>query len=397
MSNSLETVTSEKRDTEAFPMGAILIRLIRLPLSASVRFVALLLVAAPALAQTYLGTAQPYAVLAGSAVTCTTTATIVGNLGISPSDASSITGPCIVTGTTNVAAAAAGAKTDLATAYNALAGQTCNTDLTGLDLGGMTLTPGTYCFSTSAQLTGTLTLNALGNPAAVFIFKIGSTLTTASSAQVSVINGGAATSCGVSWQIGSSATLGTSTAFVGNVVALSSIILNTGAGVSGGRVLARNAAVTLDTSTVSAAACTGYPGTGLPLAPGNGSITIIKNTVGGDGTFSYTGAQSFSILTASGTGSNATAFPSVAPGTYNVTETVPAGWNLTGLTCSNGSTVNRGTATANVAVAADEVMTCTFTNTRATPIANVPTMSQWMYVLLGIMLLATGWIHFRRR
>ena len=322
---------------------------------------------APALAQTYLGTAKPYAVLAGSAVTCTTLATITGDLGISPNGASSITGPCAVTGATNVAAAAAGAKTDLVTAYNSLAGLACNSNLTGQDLGGMTLTPGVYCFSSSAQLTGTLTLNAQGNPDAVFIFQIGSTLTTASSASVSVINGGVATGCGISWQIGSSATLGTGTNLAGNIVALETITLNTGASVSPGRVLARDGAVTLNTGNVSAAACDGYGGTGLPPPSGQGSITIVKNTVGGNGTFNFTGAQSFSILTSGGTGSNSTAFAAVAPGTYNVTETVPAGWSLTGLTCSNGSTVTLGTATANVAVAADEAVTCTFTNTLLPP------------------------------
>ncbi len=337
-------------------------------LLASLGIVALLLVSAPALAQTYLGTAKPYAVLAGSAITCTTTATVDGDLGISPNNASSITGPCIINGVTNVAAAAAGAKTDLVTAYNSLEGLACNTNLTGQDLGGLTLTPGVYCFADSAQLTGTLTLDAEGNPDAVFIFQIGSTLTTASNAAVSVINGGVATGCGISWQIGSSATLGTGTDFEGNIVALSTITLNTGAGVSPGRVLARNGAVTLDTGTVSALACVGYGGTGLPPPPGQGSITIVKNTVGGNGTFNFTGAQSFSILTSGGTGSNATAFASVAPGTYDVTETVPAGWSLTGLTCSNGSTVTLGTATASVAVAADEAVTCTFTNTLLPPI-----------------------------
>jgi type VI secretion system secreted protein VgrG len=319
---------------------------------------------ATALAQAFLGTAQPYAVLAGSAITCTTSASITGDLGISPNDASSISGPCTVTGTTKVGAAAAGAKADLVTAFDTLAGLACDTILTGQDLGGLTLTPGVYCFASSAQLTGTLTLDALGNPNAVFVFQIGSTLTTASSSAVNVINGGSGTSCGISWQIGSSATLGTGTAFTGNIVALTSITMNTGASLGTGRVLARNAAVTMDTSSVSNARCDGYGGTGLPPVPGQGSITIVKNTVGGNGTFAFTGAQSFSIVTDGGTGSNAAAFASVVPGTYDVTETVPAGWNLTALTCSNGSTVNVGTATANVAVTAGAAVICTFTNTQ---------------------------------
>ena len=107
------------------------------------------------------------------------------------------------------------------TAYNDLAGQACDTNLTGQDLGGKTLTPGVYCFNTSAQLTGDLVLDAQGNPAAVWIFQMGSTLTTASNASVVVINGGS--SCNVFWQVGSSATLGTGTAFKGNILALASI------------------------------------------------------------------------------------------------------------------------------------------------------------------------------
>ena len=101
------------------------------------------------------------------------------------------------------------AETDVTTAYNVLAGDTCDQDLTGTDLGGLTLQQGVYCFSTSAQLTGTLTLDAQGNADAVFIFQIGSTLTTASGAAITMINGGQ--SCNVFWQVGSSATLGVGT------------------------------------------------------------------------------------------------------------------------------------------------------------------------------------------
>ena len=112
----------------------------------------------------------------------------------------------------------------------------CDTDLTGQDLGGLTLVPGVYCFSTSAQLTGTLTLDAQGDPDAVWVFQTGSSLTTASNAVVDVINGGSA--CNVFWQIGSSATLGTSTAFAGSILALTSITSNTSVSLSG-QLLAR--------------------------------------------------------------------------------------------------------------------------------------------------------------
>jgi hypothetical protein len=107
-----------------------------------------------------------------------------------------------------------------------------------------------------AQLTGTLTLNAQGNANATFVFKTGSTLTTASGSSVVLINGG--NPCGVAWQIGSSATLGTTTSFIGNLIALSSITLNTGANIIG-RALARNGAVTLDTNNISFATCSAGP------------------------------------------------------------------------------------------------------------------------------------------
>src|SRR4029077_1893537 len=118
-----------------------------------------------------------------------------------------------------------------------LVSQPCTQDLTGQDLGGKTLIPGVYCFSSSAQLTGVLTLDAQGNSGAVFIFKMGSTLTTGSGARVNVINGD--TPCNVFWQVGSSATLGTGATFVGNILALTSITVNTGTNVTG-RALARN-------------------------------------------------------------------------------------------------------------------------------------------------------------
>ncbi|TPW09831.1 MAG: FG-GAP repeat-containing protein, partial [bacterium] len=157
--------------------------------------------------------------------------------------------PGIVVGSMNVTdAVAAEAQGDALTAYNTLAGSRCNNDLTGQDLGGLTLVPGTYCFSSSAQLTGELTLNALGSDSSVFVFQIGSTLTTASGSSVTLINGGSG--CNVFWQVGTSATLGTTTEFVGNVLASASITVNTGASVSG-RLLALNGALTLDTNSVT--------------------------------------------------------------------------------------------------------------------------------------------------
>jgi type VI secretion system secreted protein VgrG len=224
-------------------------------LLAKLGFAALLCNPFPALAQT-LGTATSFAVLGGSAVTNTGSTVVTGDLGVWPNSAvNAITGfpPGIVIGTVHPAdAVAQQAQSDVTTAYDALAGLACSTNLTGQDLGGLTLTPGVYCFSSSAQLTGMLTLNAQGNPAAVFVFQIGSTLTTASSSSVLMSNSGS--SCNVFWQVGSSATLGTGTVFAGNILALTSITVTTGATIFG-RALARNGAVTMDTNSVSNAAC----------------------------------------------------------------------------------------------------------------------------------------------
>ncbi|MDQ2751023.1 MAG: ice-binding family protein, partial [Actinomycetota bacterium] len=218
-----------------------------------------------------LGTAGSFSVLGGSTVT-NTGATVIsadagvgGNLGVSPGSAVTGFPPGIVDppGTIHVTDAVAGqAQSDLTIAYNNAAGQSCNDNLTGSDLGGLTLTTGVYCFSTSAQLTGTLTLNAEGNPDAVFIFQIGSTLTTGSNSTVAMLNG--AQACNVFWQIGSSATLGTGTAFSGTVMALTSITAVTGADIEG-RLLARNGAVTLDDNTIHTPACA--PSSGVAQAP----------------------------------------------------------------------------------------------------------------------------------
>lgn len=210
---------------------------------------------------TLLGTAASFAVLAGSAVSNTGTSVITaGDLGASPGTAISGFPPGIVTlpGTINDSNAVANkAQTDLVTAYNTLAGKSVTQVLTGTDLGGLTLTPGVYFFATSAQLTGPLTLNAQGKSNAMWVFQIGTTLTTASNSVVSIENPGA--NDGLFWQVGSSATLGTGTDFEGNIVALTSITLNTGATDNCGRILARNGAVTLDDNTISLA-CGDLPG-----------------------------------------------------------------------------------------------------------------------------------------
>ena len=198
-----------------------------------------------------LGTASLFAVIAGSTVTNTGSSVVTGSLGVSPGTA--ITGfpPGTVTGGSiySAGAVALQGQNDLTTAYVSAVNQPCGNVLTGQDLGGLTLTPGVYCFASSAQLTGALTLNSLGDPSSVFIFQIGSTLTTASDSSVLFTNGGKGAR--VFWQVGSSATLGTTTGFAGNILALSSITLNTGATINCGRALARDGAVTMDTNVIS--------------------------------------------------------------------------------------------------------------------------------------------------
>ncbi len=228
-----------------------------------------------------LGTAEPFAVLAGSTITNTGPSVINGDLGLDPG--TEVTGfpPGTVNGARHVNnAVARQAKVDLVTAYNDAAGRPFTATLPP-DVGGRILTPGVYRTGSvpSLGLTGPLTLDAQGNPNAVFIFQIESTLTTATDSRVNLING--AQACNVFWQVGSSATLGTRTAFKGNILALTSISVNDAVTVDG-RLLARNGAVTLINDTVTRARCAAAgpepgpspgpgPGPGPGPTPGHGA------------------------------------------------------------------------------------------------------------------------------
>ncbi|MBB5045749.1 hypothetical protein HNR60_000484 [Rhodopseudomonas rhenobacensis] len=273
-----------------------------------------------------LGSAANFAVLAGSAVTNIGPTVLIGSLGLSPGSSVSGFPPGMVTAPGGIYigdAIAIQAQIDLASGYNAIASRPTTGDLTGQDLGGLTLTPGVYNFAATAQLTGALTLNALGNPNAIFIFNVGSSLTTGSASSVTVIGGGLGSN--VYWRVGSSATLGTTTSFVGDILALSSITLNTGANISCGSALARNGAVTLDTNNIAAralSACapapllpvppvvtppTPTPGTPPPAAgpivpPTTGVITVINDAfadaIGPGNTISAAFPQGFLDLAA---------------------------------------------------------------------------------------------------
>jgi Ice-binding-like len=220
------------------------------------------LVAVPAMAMAAqppvdLGTTSSFAVLAGTTITNTGPTTINGDAGgdVGLSPGSAFTGQASVTlsGAVHIDdAVALQAKDDLVTAYNDAAGRTPVTRIS-TELGGTTLTAGVYDSADGTfQITGTLTLDAQGDPNAVFVFKTASTLITASNSNISLLDG--ARYCRVFWKVGSSATLGTDSHFVGHIFALTSITANTRATVQG-QLLARNGAVTLDTNTITNGLC----------------------------------------------------------------------------------------------------------------------------------------------
>jgi len=249
-----------------------------------------------------MGTAGNFAVLAGSAVTNTGPSVISGSLGLSPGSAVSGFPPGIViAGTTEVAdGVALQAKNDLITAYNDAAGRSSTATVSG-DLAGRTLTSGVYTASSSLGLSGQLTLDGQGNPDAVFIFQAGSSLIVGSGADVILIGG--AQACNVYWQVGSSATIGTSAAFVGNILALTSVTMTTGATLQGS-ALARNGAVTLDTNTITRAVC---------AAPSGGSTTTTGTSSGGSTTTTGTSGGGSTKGSTGGSGAGTTTKPTTKP------------------------------------------------------------------------------------
>jgi len=263
--------------------------------------------AQPASAQSVppLGAAQSFAALAGTAITATGSAVISGNVGVSPGSAVTGFPPAVVQNGqiyTGAASLAGQAQSSALTAYNNLKGQACSSanNLTGKILGQtpgfLTLVPGVYCFDTSAQLNQILTLDDGGDPNAIFIFQIGTTLTTASSSQVVMSSGGRGTN--VYWQIGTSATIGTSTTFRGHIIADTSITLTTSATTTG-RVFALNGAATIDSTAVDAVPVGGieFSAANFNMNEGCGetTITVKRSDSNGVATVDYSTSDSTAL------------------------------------------------------------------------------------------------------
>jgi hypothetical protein len=361
----------------------------------------LLLISGPAMGAVAppLGTAQSFAVLGATPNVNNTGPTVVtGDLGVSPAAAVVGFPPGTVIGTIHAAdATAASAQSANTTAFGVLAGQACNTSFgVPTDLAGMTLAPGVYCFASSAANTGLLQLDAAGDPNAVWVFQIASTLITGSGATVSMINGGQ--DCNVFWQVGSSATLGTTTTFVGNILALASITLSTGASLSG-RALAQTGTVTLASNAVSVCSLAGQLAATTLVTRASAVVQpggLIHDTAVLSGGVAPTGTITFQVFGPNDATCAANpAFTSVVPvngnGNYISADFAPA---LSGtyqwIAAYSGDANNAASTTA--CNDANESVTVS-----ALPVTQTPTLSPGAMILLMALLAIAGFAATRGR
>jgi len=400
---------AQTRSTSLFQSHAALIaathfRFWRIPRRASaiLALAGILLVFNPARAAVApsLGTAQSFAVLGATPNVSNTGPTVVtGDLGVSPAAAVVGFPPGIVIGSIHAGDSVAGnAQSDNTTAYGVLAGEACNTSFgVPTDLAGMTLTPGVYCFASSASNTGLLMLDAQGNPNAVWVFKIVSTLITGSGSTVTVINGGQ--NCNVFWQVGSSATLGTTTTFVGNILALTSITLQTGANLSG-RVLAQTGMVSLDSNSVSACALAGGPTPTTLTTQASAPVQLggaIHDTALLSGGLNPTGTITFRLFGPNDATCTAAAiFTSTQPvagnGSYVSGSFTPV---LVGvyrwIATYSGDNANAASATA--CNDANESVTVSVASAQ---VAVTPALSEWAIGLLALLVGMLGFVAMRK-
>ena len=359
-----------------------------------------------------LGTASSFSLLAGSTITNTGTTTIAGSVGLHPGTVFSGQGTATVSGEIHLAdAVALQAKNDFLAAYNNADARAGN--LIGAELGGSTITPGAYSADTALNITGTVTLDGQNDPNAVFIFQTGSTLITASSSNIVLING--ANSSNIFWQVGTSATLGTNSQFKGNILAMESITATTGANIEG-KLLTMTGAITLDNNTITNSVFVpvettteetttteptttepttteptttepttteGTPVTALPADPSYGLLTVNKVVTGNTGTMTLpafvitvTGPENFSETRTFLSG-EFYSWTNLVPGEYTVTES-RVGLNMNWTVSGEGA----------VKVLANQSTAATITNQYAN-VGGIPqtgqTSNYGMALVLGLM------------
>lgn len=342
-----------------------------------------------------LGTTAGFAVLAGSTITNTGPTTITGDVGLHPGSAFVDTGVTL-NGARHITDAVANqAKIDLVTAYNDAAGRPVS-NAVPVDLGGLTLGPGVYSSGGVLGITGTLTLDARGDPDAVFIFQSTATLITASASRVQLING--ARFCRVFWVVPSSARLGTNSQFVGHIFALTDIAAQTGARVEG-QLLARNGQVTLDTNVITNEICTARrtinvtkTASATSLPAGGGSVTYTY-TVTNPGTVEFsnvtvTDNKVSPVTYVSGDTSDDEILQPGETWTYTATDRLTATTtNVATVRGTGAGVVTTDTATTTVSVAAGGLLPNT-----ATPWYSILLVGVVM-VLLGVAVRVANRIH----